>query len=406
MRILFLSQLVPFPPDAGPKVRSYQVLKYLATKGHQITLLAFSRPDDQRESLAHLRQFCHVVHTVPMTRSRLRDVGHLLGAIVSGKPFLITRDSVKALHDTIAQLVISEEYDAIHADQLWMAQYALAAIDKVKRENRPKLVLDQHNAVHLVPQRLAASTQNPLYRSLLSLEARNMARYESEICRKFEHVVWVTDDDWQAVRRLEAGNPSQNRDRVIPICIDLEKKKIVPKKSKLFRVTFLGGLHWPPNAEGISWFYREVWPEIIRENPDLILTIIGKNPPAALKSGQMDDSNLEVTGYVVDPTEYLAETAVFIVPLLSGGGMRVKILDAWAWGLPIVSTTIGAEGLCYAGGDNLLLADRADEFARATLKVVSDPETSRSLRQMGRKTVEQHYNWRTVYPAWDQIYTT
>jgi glycosyltransferase involved in cell wall biosynthesis len=109
-------------------------------------------------------------------------------------------------------------------------------------------------------------------------------------------------------------------------------------------------------------------------------------------------------GYVADPRPYLEETAVFIVPLLAGGGMRVKIVDAWIWGLPVVSTTVGAEGIEIRPGENILIADTSAAFAEATVRLLQSPEEGQRLAQAGRQWVEQHYNWRTVYQLWDQVY--
>jgi glycosyltransferase involved in cell wall biosynthesis len=162
-------------------------------------------------------------------------------------------------------------------------------------------------------------------------------------------------------------------------------------------------MHWPPNADGITRFAREVWPLVVQQEPDAMLTVIGKNPPAALGNGSVQ--NVEITGYVKDPAPYLSETAAFIVPLHAGGGMRVKILDAWCWGLPVVSTTIGAEGLRYEDQVNLLIGDGAEQFAAAVVSLIRSPGQARELITGGRKTVEEHYDWRKVYQAWDEVYS-
>ncbi len=166
------------------------------------------------------------------------------------------------------------------------------------------------------------------------------------------------------------------------------------------RVTFLGGLHWPPNAVGITWFAREVWPQVRAQCPDAVLTVIGKNPPAELSTV----AGIEVTGYVDDPEPYLRETAVFIVPLFAGGGMRVKILDAWCWGLPIVSTTIGAEGIDCQDREDLMIADSVEELADAVVAVWGDADLASSLVRTGRQTVKTDYQWQTTYQAWDDLY--
>jgi glycosyltransferase involved in cell wall biosynthesis len=127
--------------------------------------------------------------------------------------------------------------------------------------------------------------------------------------------------------------------------------------------------------------------------------VIGKSPPPGLEG-----AGVEVTGYVADLAPYLAETAAFIVPLHAGGGMRVKILDAWNWGLPVVSTTIGAEGISTRHGDNILIADTPETFAEGVLRVLRDEKLSRQLAHNGRRTIEEAYDWRFVYSAWDEVY--
>jgi glycosyltransferase involved in cell wall biosynthesis len=164
-------------------------------------------------------------------------------------------------------------------------------------------------------------------------------------------------------------------------------------------------MHWPPNAEGIAWFAREVWPRVQAQVPDSVLTLIGKQPPALFtKDLNAPPESIDVTGYVEDLNPYLEETAVFIVPLHAGGGMRVKILDAWCWGLPVVSTAIGAEGLAACHGQNLLLADSAEEFAAAVVQLLQKPDLAKTIGYGGRQTVEAQYNWQHIYQAWDKIY--
>ena len=404
MQILFLSQLIPYPADAGPKVRIYHTLQYLAQAGHQITLVAFRRDSDRAEDIAHLHQYCFNVHTVLMRRSRLRDARELIRSTLTGQPFLIRRDSVDEMYQTLSKLLAQHRFDAIHADQLWMAQYGLAARDVAGKSNRPMTVLDQHNAVHLIPKRLTIGASNPLKRAFLSLEAHNLARYELKTCRQFDHVVWVTEDDRAAMRQVANGQAPAFDDPVIPICVDPLATKPVKRSPQARRVTFLGGMHWPPNADGANWFAREIWPLILQEVPDAVLTVIGKNPPPALVTADGRLQNVDVTGYVADLKPYLEETAAFIVPLHAGGGMRVKIIDAWCWGLPVVSTPIGAEGLRYVDGKNLLLAENESEFVKAVVSLLKEPELGAKLSSAGRKTVETHYDWRKIYPAWDDIY--
>jgi glycosyltransferase involved in cell wall biosynthesis len=287
-----------------------------------------------------------------------------------------------------------------------MAPYGLLAAGAARPQRRPAVVLDQHNAVFQVPDRLARHEANPLKRALLAWEARKMARFEARICRDFDHVVWVTHEDRSALSAAAGGraDPPDGRSTVIPICVSPSERGATAQATEVRRVTFLGGLHWPPNAEGARWFARDIWPRVRAHAPEAVLTIIGKDPPRALARLGGGTTGVEITGFVPDPSAYLSETAAFIVPLQAGGGMRVKILDAWSRGLPVISTSIGAEGLLARDGENLLLADNPEAFARAVVRVLHEPALAAQLADGGRRTGEAHYDWRRVYPAWDEVY--
>jgi glycosyltransferase involved in cell wall biosynthesis len=411
MRILFLSQIIPYPANAGPKIRVYHVLQYLAAAGHDVTLVAFRRESDTVDSIAHLEQYCSHVHTVLMQRSKFLDARHLASSLLRGLPFLIMRDQKTEMYELVRKLVGERPFDAVHADQLWMAQYARAAREANGADKAMKLVLDQHNAMYLIPQRLAADPSNPVKRAILNLEADHLADYEVTTCGQFDHVTWVSREDLRAVYGEDGPSGSHPNGQgpthtVIPICVDPQTKTPIERSADARRVTFLGGLHWPPNAEGITWFWREVWPLVRERAPEAVLTIIGKSPPPIIAREAQFDPGVAVTGYVDDPLPYLRETGVFIVPLSAGGGMRVKIVDAWSWGLPVVSTHIGAEGIQFRDGSNLLIADDPADFAGAVVRLLEQRDLAAKLADGGRKTVLTHYDWQTVYRAWDEIYGT
>lgn len=402
MRILFLSQLVPYPADAGPKIRIYHVIQYLALAGHEITLAAFSRPEDKPDYLDHLRRYCKEIHTVQMPRSRWRNLWQLTRSLLTNRPFLIIRDEVPAMHQLLKSLMDQNRFDAIHADQLWMAQYALFARAAGSKAGSSINVLDQHNAVFMIPKRLAAENDNFFARTLLKLEGRKMAIYEAGVCQQFDHVVWVTDEDRMALAQINGHINGMT----IPICVDPEAVLPIERKPGTKQVTFIGGLHWLPNSRGVTWFVNEVWPQVLAQVPEAVFSVIGKNPPPMLQKLGASSQTVEVVGYLSDPKPYLAETAVFVVPLHAGGGMRVKILNAWRMGLPIVSTTIGAEGIHYQDGRDLLIADNAAAFADKVVRLLCEPDLAHKIGLAGRESVETHYDWHKVYRTWDTIYGT
>jgi len=392
MKILFISQLLPLPLDAGPKIRAYYVLRYLAEAGHDVTLLCFTRPSDRAKDVEDLRKICKAVEIIPLIRSRVKDVADGLHSLFSETPFLVLRDQCAVMKQKLHQLTKSKSFDAVHSDQLWMSPYVMGAFEGIRT------ILDQHNAVFMVPQRLAEYESNWLKKAFLQNEASKLLAFEQATCRAFSHVVWVSEEDRKAVSSVDDGKTVSS---IIPIATDPSTYPPV-KRSSPFRVTFVGGMHWPPNAEGISWFSQVVWPQVARAVPFSVLTLIGKGAPKKLRTDNL--AQIEIAGYVGDLTKYLSETAVFIVPLRSGAGMRVKILDAWSWGLPIVSTSLGAEGINISAGEDLLIADDAPSFADALVRILRDPILASKLSECGRATVEELYDWKKVYPAWDQIY--
>lgn len=298
MNILFLTQVLPFPLDAGPKARAYYVLRALAQR-HEVTLLSFVRSTDTAAAVDHLHSFCADVRTAPMTRSSFRDAGYLLRSLVFSRPFIIERDASVDMNRAIDALAQADvPFDAVHADQLWMAPYALRFCTIAGRKvRRPLSVLDQHNAVFMIPQRMADGERNPFKRALMMLEARKLATFEVNTCRAFDRVTWVTQEDFDAVQAQAARVGVQvPNDGVLPICGDPEAIAPIARSPSGRRVTFLGGLHYPPNAQGIAWFAREIFPQVLRVVPDAILTVIGKQPPPELAMLGIPSRNLEVTG--------------------------------------------------------------------------------------------------------------
>ena len=403
LKILFLTQVLPYPLDAGPKIRAYYVIRYLA-RLHTITLATFIRPSDPPDAVGHLQNYCQRVVTVPINRSLWRDASAYSKSLLSDTPFLITRDQVPRMETALRGIISEEQFDAVHADQLWMAAYALYARKSAGQNGyQPGLILDQHNAVHLIPARMAQNSPNPLIRQILKREARLMRRYETQVCDQFDRVVWVSGDDFKAVASYQPSIEKMLlKTTIIPICIDPQIYNPVLPLPKSDRILFLGGMHWPPNAEGLRWMAQNVLPIVREQIPDVELLAVGKDPPADLQNS----GGLSLLGYIEDVEPIWGGCRVFVVPLLSGGGMRVKILDAWAHGLPVVSTSIGAEGIEIKAGGNILIADTPAGFAEAIVRILRDDDMASQLGSSGRKTVQYTYNWRTIYRDWDQVYTS
>ena len=255
-RVLFLTQVLPYPPDAGPKVRQYHMLRYLAAQ-HEVTLVSFVRPDDRPEAIRHLQGICASVHAVPMRRSLWRNLRAGLKGLVTGQPLVIARDEIDQMRATLDELTRQTDFDIIHADQLSMAGYGQRA---AKNAATAATLLDEHNAVYLLTRQLAARITHPVSRLMYDREARRMAVYEAAMCRAFEAVLTVTQEDRD---RLLALFSAQERDSlarkftVIPICVEpsqLAAPAAPSRSAGRFTILHLGTMFWPPNVAGVLWF--------------------------------------------------------------------------------------------------------------------------------------------------------
>ena len=424
LRILFLTQIIPYPPDSGPKVKTWHVLRYLVERGHQISLISFVRPDELGH-VAALRQLCAEVHTVPIHRSRLADIAYWLRSQVTGRPFLIERDDLAGMRRSVGERMANTAFDFIHADQLSMAQFALPApslFSRAKSPNdgrgngAPKLVFDAHNAVWTIVERM--SDNAPFYlKPVANQEARRLKHYEGMLLQTFDHILAVTDIDRGmlleavgsttdgAMRPADDGVTHKPPVTVIPIAVDTRVLQPVLCQPDSMNIVSLGTLRYPPNADGIRWFAREVFPLVCREIPQATLTIIGKNPPPDFREmAASQPERFTVTGYVPDLVPHLERAAVMVVPVRAGSGMRVRILEALAQGLPMVTTTIGLEGIDAVPGEDVLVADTVADYAAAVIRLLRDPGMRSRMAKNGRRLAEERYDWRVVLKKMDEVY--
>lgn len=385
MRILLLTQVLPYPPDSGPKIKTYHTLRYLAGH-HEIHLVSFIRSPAELNYIPTLLEYCREVHVVPVQRSRWRDVLSLARSLLSSEPFIVVRDRSLQMARVVADLTDEWRFDVIHADQLTMAQYATPADGMLR-------VFDAHNAVWTILQQLSSHTRPGLRKWMLELEWRKVKRYEGRVGRQFDAILAVSEEDRDHL--IAAGCPSA-RFTIIPIAVDTEEFEPVTRDPDASGVLHVGTMYWPPNIEGMLWFAKEVFPLVRERVSHAECFIVGARPPQEVVRLEDQFRGVHVTGYVNDLQPYLRKSAVFVVPLFSGSGMRVKILTAWAWGIPVVSTSIGCAGIPVHPGDDILVADGPAQFADAVVRVLEDQDLSAHLASNARRYVESHFDWRVV----------
>jgi glycosyltransferase involved in cell wall biosynthesis len=407
VKVLFLTQILPYPPDAGPKVKTYHVIRALVKEGHHVTLVSFVRPEEV-QYISALRDICFTVHEVPIRRSRITDIGYMVRSYLTQRPFLIERDDFHPMQKMVNKLVVENEFDFIHADQLTMVQFAIRGA-KVIPHKKPQVIFDAHNAVWSIVERMQENA--PWYlKTLLNIEMRRVKRYEGELLKNVDHVLAVTDMDRAGLE--EALNISNIKPdervapiTVVPIAVDTKQLKPIHRMPGSKNIVTLGTLHYPPNADGIRWFFNEVFPLILERSPDATLTIIGKNPPRDfLDLASRMPECVKVTGYVHDLVPYLEKSELMVVPVRAGGGMRVRILEAFAYAMPVVTTTVGLEGIHAVPGQDVLVADTPVDFADRASELLEDVTLQAKLATNSRKLAEAKYDWQVVLSAMRPIY--
>ncbi len=404
LRILFLTQILPYPPNAGPRIKTWNVLRFLIQKGHQVTLLSYIRPEEVQH-LHVLEKMLHQVYIVPIRRSRIRDGYYLLSSFISGRPFLVERDRTQEMLALVQDLIRTGNFDVVQADQLTMAQFALDGVRKIPGETRPKLLFDAHNATWMILERMLRTA--PFYlKPLVNLELKKIKKYEGDLVRLFDHTLAVTEIDRQALLQV-TGEVESQKLSVTPIAVDTNDLFAVDLPRDSLEILTLGTLHYPPNADGIRWFLRDVFPLVRLQVPRARLTIIGKNPPVdffdlAKPYGQ----DVKITGYVDDLVPFIKSSALMVVPVLAGGGMRVRILEALSRGIPVVTTPVGLEGIDAVDQRDVLVADSPEAFAAGVIALLQDPDARIRLSMNGRKLAESRYDWKIALQQMDWLYQT
>lgn len=409
MKILFLAPYPPYPPRGGGALRVYNLLRGLAAR-HELTLLGFAPNPEAVEAMAPLREICTLSTVIgPPRRSLLRRAGTTLA---SPLPDMALRNADPAFAAALSRTLADQRFDVVQAESIEMAGYALAAQSAAPAGQAPLTVLDQFNAEYVL-QRRAALTD---LRRGLALRPRalvggayslvqwaKLAAYERRLLRDFDRVLVVSAEDRAALRRLDArADP-----RVVPNGVDsahYAPGAVAPQPFPGPAIVFTGTLDFRPNIDAVAWFASEVLPRIRATSPAARLVVVGRAAAPAVRALH-DGTAVEVVGEVADVRPYIAGAAAYVVPMRIGGGSRLKLLEALAAGAPVVSTSMGAEGVeGLAHGRELLIADRPADFAAAVLRLIAEPDLARRIGAAGRALAVARYDWSTIVPRLEAAY--
>lgn len=387
--LLFLAHTLPYPPDGGVWIRSFHVLRLLS-RTFDVTALLFERSGEETHdadaALRSLEEFAEVeAFPVPQERSLTRKLSDHLKSLLRRRVFTVFKHQSEHFSTRLETLIEERDFDLVHVDSLDLSAH-LPALEHLT------VVCNHHNIESRLLRRRARSVSNPLLRAYIAFQARLQEQEEERWCDRVSLNVTVSEVD---LRTLEGLVPAADV-TVVPNGVDTDYFHPVSGRSDPGdEIVFVGGSWWHPNHDGMLYFARDILPLVRKRHPDVRVTWVGRTDPSTRKVME-EKYGIEMTGYAEDIRPYVHRSSCFVVPIRVGGGSRVKILDAWAMGKPVVSTRQGCEGLAAVDGENILLGNSPEEFSDAIHRVLTNRELRRHLAEGARRTVERHYSWDVI----------
>ncbi|HEX2868924.1 MAG TPA: glycosyltransferase family 4 protein [Ignavibacteriales bacterium] len=384
MKILQVSPNFPFPPNDGGKIVIYYFYKSIRKSGNDIDFICTSKiPVPMEERTAFDKENIPGVFYDRKISSYFR----LLKNLLLGKPVLINKFYSRKFQRILMDKVTRGDYDLIHFEGLHSVPYALK-LKKVMKDK--KMVVRLHNVESQIIYRFFQTAKNPLLKLFFWNEYRHIRRLEKKCYSELKNIIFITEDD----RRLALRNDARDiRPYVMTAGVDLDYFSGLDNKPKS-NLLYLGSMDWKPNEDAVLWFIKNVFCRLLESYPDLKFFVVGKNPSEKMK--KQASSNIIVTGTVDDVRPYVEQAGICVIPLRVGGGMRVKILELMAAGKPIITSTIGAEGINYEKDNELILADTAEDFFREIDGLLRDPDRMHSVGVNAKNKVKQQYSWESV----------
>lgn len=399
MRLLFLTAELPEPAHAGGTLRTNGLLRAAHAAGHEVHLLSFATRAQLNAQRERLGAYCARVETVAPPQRRLAD---RLRDLLAGKADMQGRYCSAHYQHALSKLLEATPYDLVQMESLEMTVYA-PAVQRVQPGT--PLIYDSFNAEFDLQRSIFEAERGSLRRlpgALYSfVQWRRLTRYERQIVREAAHTIAVSDADAEAFRRLAPGCPVS----VVPNGIDVARYAIADTSLDLgpAPLVFTGSMGYRPNVDAALWFANRVLDRVRAHVPDARFFIVGSRPHHRLNSLR-DRDGVQITGWVPDVNPFLSAAAVYVVPLRMGSGTRLKLLQAMAARLAVVSTQIGAQGLDVQDGEQLRLADTEEGFARAVIELLRDPAQREVLGARAASYVARHYDWSVIAPRLSAVY--
>jgi polysaccharide biosynthesis protein PslH len=391
MRILFLHSQIPYPLDTGAKIRTFQLLAHLSRR-HEITLACYGQQLDS-EALAAVRRITAEVVLLPgRTRGHSATALALAKSLHNGLPLSVSKYVHPEALETVLRKSRQTPFGLVHVDQPHLVMTA-PPLDYAPR------LIHEHNIESQIAKRFYEKAQNPLLKRFMLDQYRRMERFETLLWRQADHVVTVSDQDREQVLAV-----CQDKNvTVVENGVDLAYFDYTPHPQSDPHLVYTGSMDWLPNEDAVINFEANIFPRIRERYPDAVFTIVGRRPSEKVRR-LSQTPGVQVAGTVDDVRPYYARATALVVPLRIGGGSRLKILEAMSAGVPVISTSIGCEGLDVQEGEHLLISDDPQNFAQKTIELVGDVMLQKRLSANARDRVLQKYGWAAIAERLADVY--
>ncbi|MBK7309517.1 MAG: glycosyltransferase family 4 protein [Sphingobacteriaceae bacterium] len=387
MRILQLCNKAPFPANDGSSIAIYNMARGLYENNAELHLLTINTKKHFKEDSSVPQEFKTKTHY----RSVYKDTSPgALGAFLnlfSSKSYFISRFYFKEFEDALIETLQKNTFDVIQLEGLFMAPY----IATIKKFSKAKIALRAHNIEHLIWQRHISNESNGLKKAYLKIQNSRLKTYEEEIFTKVDVIVTITDADKDHIHKQF---PKLN----IVTCltgvdlVDYEQNvNVIKQENTIFS---FGSMDWMPNLESVDWFLNNCWGKINAKHPNCKFIIAGRHMPQKFKTLQLH--NVQIEENVINNRDFYSTYDIMLVPLLSGSGLRIKLVEGLAYGKAIVSTSIGAEGIAITKGEHMLIADSAEEFTNAIDRLLSSATEKKNLEQNAKQFAKEHLVNRSI----------
>ena len=393
LKILWVKSDFLHPTSRGGQIRTLETIRRLHAR-HEVHYVAFDNPGEP-EGLARAKEYCSyvypVLHEAPARRS-LKFAVQLAGSVFSPLPLSVARWVTPAMREQIREVRQQHQFDSVVCDFLAPAP---------NFDTLEGCVLFQHNVETMIWKRHAEHASDPLRRFYFGMQARRMAECEGKACSEAAHIIAVSDGDAALMRSMfgvAAGKITS-----VPTGVDIDYFRRPAGSVPETDLVFVGSMDWMPNIDGVGYFVREVLPLIRRERPECSLTVVGRKPSPEILALAQTDKRIAITGTVPDVRPYLWKSRVSIVPLRIGGGTRLKIYESMAGSVPVVSTTVGAEGLDVTHPKDIRLADTPESFAAECLQLLNETAQADQVAQSALSLVTERFSWDRITRDFEKI---